>query len=49
MALGETCWREREISPAFQNHLILLKENNILERTKDVTGKGDLQGGAGSL
>lgn len=49
MGLSETCRRERESSPAFWNHLILPKENNILERMKDVAGKEDLQEGTWSL
>ena len=49
MELGETCRREKESSPSFQNHLILLKGNNILERVKNVAGKGHLQEGARTL
>lgn len=40
--LGENCRREREIFSAFHNNLILLNQN-ILERMKDVAGEGDLQ------
>lgn len=42
LELGENCRREREIFSAFHNNLILLNQN-ILERMKDVAGEGDLQ------
>lgn len=43
----EICRREREIFTAFCNNSILLNENSILERMKDVAGERDLQERAG--